>query len=187
MKIVIDPGHGGKHPGASYFGFLEKDFALSISLKVFQLLKDNGIECHLTRHSDVDISLLDRCKQANKLHADAFISIHCNASYDHDVNGIEVYKWHTSEGLSRKLANKILLNMILHTNATDRRVRNNKTFCVLRRTVMPALVVECGYMTNKEECFNLSNEQYQNKIALGIFLGIMSAFDHNVENLNGII
>ena len=91
-KIVIDPGHGGKDPGAvGRSGLKEKDVNLDISKKLAALLRSEGVEVIMTRNSDVFISLSGRAKIANKHQPDLFISIHANANHSQKMQGFEVY------------------------------------------------------------------------------------------------
>lgn len=90
--VVIDPGHGGKDPGALGKVHKEKDIALAVSLRLAELLKkDPHFRPVLTRSTDVFIELAKRADTANKLHADLFLSIHCNANPKKDVYGTETY------------------------------------------------------------------------------------------------
>jgi N-acetylmuramoyl-L-alanine amidase len=93
-RIVLDPGHGGKDPGAvgRYLGVQEKDVVLEIAKKTKKLLEDNlDVEVLLTREDDRFVSLAERTEFANKHKADLFVSIHCNAAYNSATNGSEVY------------------------------------------------------------------------------------------------
>ncbi|MCS6895980.1 MAG: N-acetylmuramoyl-L-alanine amidase [Bacteroidia bacterium] len=92
ILVVIDPGHGGKDPGALGKIYKEKDIALSVSLKLADLLKKDALfRPVLTRDSDVFVELIRRADTANKLHADLFLSIHCNANQRKDIYGSETY------------------------------------------------------------------------------------------------
>ncbi len=91
-RVVIDPGHGGKDPGATGArGTREKDVVLRVARGVRERLRDAGLEAHLTRDSDVYLSLEERTARANQLDADVFVSIHANASRNRKTRGIETY------------------------------------------------------------------------------------------------
>ncbi|MDY6820454.1 MAG: N-acetylmuramoyl-L-alanine amidase [Deferribacterota bacterium] len=91
-RIVIDPGHGGKDPGATYYGLYEKDIVLDIALELKRLFEENtSIKVFLTRSTDVFIPLEERTAIANKKKADVFVSIHVNASKNRSANGVETY------------------------------------------------------------------------------------------------
>ena len=102
FKVVLDAGHGGKDPGAIYYGVKEKDIALDVTLRVGKILENNPeIKVNYTRKTDVFIELIDRPKIANKEDADLFISIHCNGAKSAQAYGTETFVM----GLSRSAAN----------------------------------------------------------------------------------
>jgi len=102
FKVVLDPGHGGKDPGASYGKFIEKDIVLNVALKVGQLLKlDKNIQVVFTRKTDVFVEVAERTKIANREKADVFISIHVNAAKNKAAFGAETYIM----GISKNAAN----------------------------------------------------------------------------------
>ena len=102
FKVVLDAGHGGKDPGAMYYGLKEKDIALDVTLRVGKILESNPeIKVIYTRKTDVFIELIDRPKIANKEDADLFISIHCNGAKSAQAYGTETFVM----GLSRSAAN----------------------------------------------------------------------------------
>ena len=102
FKVVLDAGHGGKDPGAIYYGVKEKDVALDVTLRVGKILESNPeIKVIYTRKTDVFIELIDRPKIANKEDADLFISIHCNGAKNIQAYGTETFVM----GLSRSAAN----------------------------------------------------------------------------------
>ncbi|QAR34524.1 N-acetylmuramoyl-L-alanine amidase [Geovibrio thiophilus] len=91
-RIVIDAGHGGKDPGASYYGLKEKDIVLDIALELEKLFKQNtDLDVHLTRRTDVFIPLEERTAIANRLKADIFVSVHVNASRNKNSSGLETF------------------------------------------------------------------------------------------------
>jgi N-acetylmuramoyl-L-alanine amidase len=102
FKVVLDAGHGGKDPGAIYYGVKEKDIALDVTLRVGKILESNPeVKVIYTRKTDVFIELIDRPKIANKEDADLFISIHCNGAKNIQAYGTETFVM----GLSRSAAN----------------------------------------------------------------------------------
>lgn len=173
VLICIDPGHGGKQPGAVYGGKKEKDATLQIARMVARLLKDAWIDVVMTRNEDIDVSLQKRCDISNKANADAFVSIHLNAAENKSAHGLETWKWHRS---SSPLASNVQNSLIASTEAKDRGVRPSSTFYVLKHTKAPALVVECGFMSNDEERELLFDKDYQRKLAEGIASGIIKTF-----------
>ena len=91
FRVVLDPGHGGKDYGAIYHGFIEKNIALNVALKVGKLLEDQGVQVIFTRKTDVFIELTERPNIANKADADIFVSIHCNGEVKKTAFGTETF------------------------------------------------------------------------------------------------
>ncbi|EXX85125.1 N-acetylmuramoyl-L-alanine amidase [Paenibacillus darwinianus] len=168
-KVVIDAGHGGKDPGApSVTGHWEKQFNLSIALKVQKLLEqEQRIKPYLTRSSDVFIELDDRAKFANNLNADLFVSIHANR-YTSNATGTETYYTRPDSKAFAAIMHK---NLVKSTGLPDRKVRQ-ASFLVIRKTTMPAVLLEAGYLSNSGDAKALFTESVQNKIAAGIVAGI---------------
>lgn len=172
--ICIDPGHGGESsPGAVYGGMEEKDAALQIGRMVARNLREVGFDVIMTRDTDEDVSLRRRCDIANDAGVDAFVSIHLNAAESRTAHGAETWKWHTN---TSRLAEDVQTELVVATGAKDRGVKSSKTFYVLKHTVVSAIVIECGFMSNNKERAKLFDADYQEKIALGISKGIVKAF-----------
>ncbi|XEC92679.1 N-acetylmuramoyl-L-alanine amidase [Paenibacillus tarimensis] len=169
FKVVIDAGHGGKDPGAiSVTKRTEKEFNLSIALKVNALLeKEPRIQPYLTRKDDTFIELQDRAKFANDLNADLFVSIHAN-SYQSHIRGSETYY---SRDDSKLFAQTIHKHVLKGTGLPDRYVKQ-AGFVVIKQTTMPAVLVEAGYLSNKEDEKALFTESVQNRIAAELVAGI---------------
>ena len=146
--IVIDPGHGGKDPGAVANGLQEKDLNLQIALELARLLAAKGLAVRLTRENDRYPALEDRCEIANNLKAGLFLSIHCNASPDRTAHGLEVFHHPASEP-GKRLAQAI--NGELGKLGRAARGVTPADFYVLKHTAMPACLVECGFLTNPGE------------------------------------
>lgn len=91
MRIMVDPGHGGKDPGAVRSRYREKDWNLDVAKELARLLKKGGFEVQMTRDNDSFIALSERSKKSNKFKADLFVSIHTNASKNRNANGFQVY------------------------------------------------------------------------------------------------
>lgn len=171
VVVVVDPGHGGKDPGAIGIGGLrEKDVILPISQKVAEILQQNGVQAILTRKSDNFISLKGRVQLAERANADVFVSIHANSVglSRPEVSGLEVYYYNT--GL--KLAQSVHRRTLKTVNVRDRRVRKAR-FYVLRKSSMPSILVETGYVTGREDAAKLRQQWYRNKMAEGIARGIL--------------
>jgi N-acetylmuramoyl-L-alanine amidase len=171
IKIVLDPGHGGKDPGAIGIGGIqEKDIILPISRKIAEVLQRNGVQVVLTRDSDYFVSLPGRVQMAERANADVFVSIHANSAGANrpEVSGLETYYYDNGLTLARIVHNRILQRV----NVNDRRVRKAR-FYVLRKSSMPSILVETGYLTGREDISKLRTSAYQNQMAEAIAEGIL--------------
>ncbi|NET53492.1 MAG: N-acetylmuramoyl-L-alanine amidase, partial [Merismopedia sp. SIO2A8] len=171
LVVMLDPGHGGKDPGAIGIGGLqEKNVILPISRRVAQILERNGVQVVLTRSSDYFVSLSGRVQMAERANADLFVSIHANAinMSRPDVNGLETYYYQTGSSLARTIHNSVLRRF----NMRNRGVRRAR-FYVLRRTSMPAALVEVGFVTGREDAPRLASPAFQNQMAEAIAEGIL--------------
>jgi N-acetylmuramoyl-L-alanine amidase len=171
VVVLIDPGHGGKDPGAVGLGGLrEKDIILSISKRIAQVLQQNGVQVVMTRDSDYFVTLPGRVQLAERANADVFVSIHANAVGPgrSDVNGLETYYYGSGLGLARTVHNSILQSV----NVKDRRVRRARFF-VLRKSSMPSILVETGYLTGRDDNAKLRTSAYQNQMADAIARGVL--------------
>lgn len=187
--IVLDPGHGGVDPGAiGKSGVREKDITLDIVLKVQGLLEQSGCITQLTRAIDESIhdkdsisrkysDLRNRKKIADTSQANAFISVHLNSFPQSQYKGVQSFYPKQLEE-SKKLAIDIQKELKNTLNINDNREAlpiNN--VLVLKDAKIPSVIVECGFLSNPEEEANLVSEKYRQKIAWGIYLGIMRFFE----------
>ena len=171
LTVVIDPGHGGRDPGAVGIGGLrEKDLNLTVAQKVRSSLEARGINVVMVRSDDREIDLQPRVNIAERANADIFVSIHSNAiSLSRpDVNGLETYYY--SSGL--RLAQTIHNNVLQQTDLEDRGVRRAR-FYVLVNTSMPAVLVETGFVTGRDDAARFRNPAKLDEIADGISNGIL--------------
>ncbi|MBD2605981.1 N-acetylmuramoyl-L-alanine amidase [Scytonema hofmannii FACHB-248] len=171
VVVMIDPGHGGKDSGAVGIGGLqEKNIILPISQKLARILQQNGVQVILTRNSDYFVSLQGRVDLAERANADVFVSIHTNSAglQRPDVSGLETYYY--DSGLS--LARIVHSNILRSVNVRDRGVRRAR-FYVLRKSSMPSILIEAGYMTGREDIAKLRNPQYQEQMAEAIARGVL--------------
>jgi N-acetylmuramoyl-L-alanine amidase len=171
--VVIDPGHGGGDPGAvGINGIQEKVVVLSVGTQVAQQLRQKGINAVLTRSSDREIDLAPRVATAERVRADLFVSIHANSiSLSRpDINGIESYYYASAKGyrLARSIHNSILSNI----RASDRGIRQAR-FYVVRRTSMPSVLIEIGFVTGSQDAARLASATQRTKLAEAIVQGIL--------------
>lgn len=174
--VVLDAGHGGKSAGAVNGKYYEKTAALAIAKKVGAKLKERGFEVRYTRTKDVYFTLAERCRMANKWNADAFVSIHLNAAANKEAHGAETWRYEKVGAHTRKLADNVQAELVGVTGAKNRGVKTTTAFYVLKHTKMSALLVECGFISNDEECAKLFDGKYQDKIAEGIARGVAMSF-----------
>ena len=173
MKIVcIDAGHGGKDPGACANGVQEKDIALTVALKVGALLKD--CEVIYTRTENVYVGLSERALIANQAKADLFVSVHCNSVDDESAHGMEVYYYTHASEASKRVA-RVIYDRLLPVCGLRGRGIKSKDLAVLRETVMPAVLVELGFISNDNDRAKLVSDEWQERAAEAIAAGIMEA------------
>jgi N-acetylmuramoyl-L-alanine amidase len=171
IVVIIDPGHGGKDSGAiGIGGVLEKDVILPISKRITEVLERNGIQVIMTRGSDYFVTLPGRVTMAQRANADVFVSIHANSAGANrpEVSGLETYHYDSGLRLAQIVHSKILQSL----NVRDRNVRKAR-FYVLRKTSMPSILVETGFLTGRDDAAKLRTSAYQNQMADAIAQGIL--------------
>lgn len=175
-SIMLDAGHGGRDPGAVYQGRREKDDTLRLTLAVGEILQNNGIDVEYTRTTDVYESPYEKAMEANNAGVDFFVSIHRN-SYptDNVVSGVESLVYDLS-GIKLKMAENIneQLEMVGFVN---RGVKARPNLVVLKRTKMPAVLVEAGFINS-----NVDNQLFDDNfedIAQAIATGILDTLEMN--------
>jgi N-acetylmuramoyl-L-alanine amidase len=177
VLVTIDPGHGGKDPGAIGIGDLrEVDVILPIAQKVATILREKGIEVHMTRDNDDFVGLDERVNMSRQAGATLFVSIHANSIDDRpDVHGLETYHYNIGEAFADTVHNTILdyFNTKKRIPLEDRRVRSAR-FLVLRKSSIPAILVETGYISSPEESPQLGDIKYQTIMAEAISQGILT-------------
>lgn len=174
LRVVLDAGHGGANPGAVYEGRQEKDDALDLTLAVGDILEERGVDVVYTRTTDVDYSVIERAEIANNSNADFFLSIHRNATgIPNASQGAEMLVYDTS-GIKIDVANNILYNLEA-IGFLNRGITERPNLAVLRRTRMPAVLAEVGFIDS-----DYDNELFDTRfddIADAIAAGILEAFD----------
>ncbi len=189
--VVIDPGHGGKDPGkVSAKGEYEKDINLSISLILRDILESQGITVIMTRTEDVGLyeetdsnkkmaDMRKRCEIINNCDADLVVSVHQNSYQSESVKGAQVFFYDKSEK-GRELAGFIQQAMIDNLDKDNgRKAKSNTNYYMLLNVNSPAVIVECGFMSNPMEAALLSDYDYQRKTAWAIHMGIMQYINEN--------
>ena len=187
IRIFIDQGHNPQNPnsGAEANGVREQDINYEVGIELAKRLEENGnFEVELSRPTpetqlgsnqtnSSTSSLRARVQAANQWGADYFISLHCNANPNPQANGSEAYVYQRA-GKAYILAENILEKMTEVTGLRNRGVMINPALYVLRKTTMPAILVEMGFITNPEEAKLLATGP--DLFAEGIYLGILQYF-----------
>lgn len=175
--VFVDAGHGGEDGGCVSGGVLEKDINLEIAQLVKTKLEDYGYRVIMAREDDTYVSKEDRVAAANSAKADIYVSIHQNASEYASVSGAEVwYDGADSKRDSERLAKLVRQQIIKTTKSVERELRGNADFHVTGSTLMPACLIETGFLTNSAERSMLITQEYQSQIADGIVGGIKYFF-----------
>ena len=187
--IIIDAGHGGEDPGAvGVDGSYEKDLNLEIAMQIGALLTEKGYTVVYTRTEDKMLyspdenikgmrkisDLKNRCQVSKEYENPILISIHMNTYGASKYSGLQVY-YSDTDIESNKLAQSIQgsVKEILQPNNT-RTVKNGKSLYLLENSNGTAVIVECGFLSNSEECEKLSQKEYQNQLSFSIVCGIIN-------------
>ncbi|HHW67077.1 AMIN domain-containing protein [Defluviitalea raffinosedens] len=184
--MVLDAGHGGKDPGASGNGVIEKEANLSIALKLNELLKNTDIKVYTTRTADTYPTLQERAALANEVEADIFLSIH-NNSFNGQHRGTEVLYFPTSNdqgpGLTGKKMAQIFQNALVKKLGTkDRGIKARSELYVLKNTKMPAVITEIAFVDHKEDAALLKSDDFRQKTAQALYEAILTIFEQYPTN-----
>lgn len=175
-RIIIDPGHGGSDPGATFNGRQEKDDALALAMAVGRLLSNAGFDVVYTRTSDVYNTPFEKATIGNNAGGDLFVSFHRNSSAipgNYSGNQTLVFN---DEGLKAQLARNINQNMAA-LGFEDKGVVERPNLVVLKRTKMPAILLETGFINSEKD--NAIYDERFNEIAQGIADGIIGTLSDN--------
>jgi N-acetylmuramoyl-L-alanine amidase len=160
--VVIDAGHGGHDPGGIPSNIIpEKGVALDVAKRVRAALADAGLHTVLTRSDDTFIPLATRVAIANAQKRAIFVSIHFNAAPRRGANGMETY--YGSPGIKPLAA--LILHRIMTTTPGENRGTKHATYYVLRKTRLPAVLVECGFLTNPDDTRRASSKEWRERVA----------------------
>ncbi|MCF7786697.1 MAG: N-acetylmuramoyl-L-alanine amidase [Prosthecobacter sp.] len=168
--VVIDAGHGGKDGGSVWNGLVEKKLCLDVAKRVETALKSRGLKTVMTRRTDTFVELEQRARIANRVPSSIFVSIHFNGSRTTIISGGEVY-YRSSRG---KLLASAISRSIKSKVAGGTRGIFHGVFKVLRETRMPAVLVECGYISNKREALRCADPSHRQKLADAIVSGLLA-------------
>ncbi len=186
--IAIDSGHGGWDPGkVSADEKLEKDINLQIAKKLQSYLEQGGSTVLMTRTTDEalgerkSIDMRERIVIANDYKSDILVSIHQNSYPKETVQGAQVFYFENFEN-SKKLAENVQEEIKAFVDPENRReAKANTNYYLLKKSKTPAIIVECGFLSNPSDTNKLSDNEYQEKIAWAIYKGIIKYFNENTE------
>jgi N-acetylmuramoyl-L-alanine amidase len=192
--VILDPGHGGQDSGAMCGGLLEKDLTLDVARRIDRLLDSEGIATLMTRLGDTYVSLADRAAFANRVGSSIFVSIHFNEDNKLVASGVETYyathqiaagsslvSWfpflwrplsESPNPESQRLAGFIQEALVARTRAIDRGTQSGQFF-VIANVTSPAVLIEGGFLTNKEDISKLASQDYRDQIAAAVADGIL--------------
>ena len=192
--VVLDPGHGGQDSGAMCGGVMEKDLTLDVARRVDRLLDSEGVATLMTRIGDSYVSLADRAAFGNRATDSIFISIHFNEDNKPVASGVETYyaahqidsassfaSWfpffsrppsNSPKPESQSLAGFIQEALVARTRSVDRGTQA-KQFFVIANVTSPAVLIEGGFITNKDELSKLVSEDYRDQLAAAVADGVL--------------
>ena len=183
-KVALDAGHGGSDPGAVYNDRQEKDDTLDLTLAVGDILKKNGVDVFYTRTNDEYETPFKKATDANNSGADLFVSIHRNSSEKpNQYSGVETLVYNDS-GFKSEVARNIN-NQLENVGFKNLGVDTRKNLVVLKRTKMPAVLVEAGFINNEKD--NYIFDQEFDKVANAIADGILESIPASARNNNIVI
>ena len=183
--IVIDSGHGGDDPGKIGINQAkEKDVNLKIAKKVKKRLKKEGWKVVMTREEDVMLGdaekgnrkihdMKARVELINKTMPAMAVSIHQNSYQEAEIHGAQVFYYsHSQDG--KRMAETIQRALLMADEENTRQAKANDTYYLLKRTEVPTIIVECGFLSNPQEAEKLTEDGYQKKLAQAITSGIIA-------------
>ncbi|NLP30604.1 MAG: AMIN domain-containing protein [Clostridiales bacterium] len=190
--IVIDVGHGGSDPGAQAKlngkVIREKDLNLTIALRIYELLQKAGANVTMLRDKDVYMSLYSRPEGANSLNADLLVSVHNNAATKSSPNGTEVLYYNKEDEksiygfTSQEVAELIQKELVVETGLKDRGIIDCPHLAVLNKSLMPAVIIEGGFLSNPNDLQHMVTEEFKEAYAISVVRGVINALNSSVEN-----
>jgi len=166
INVVIDAGHGGKDFGASAESLLEKEITAAFAAKIKSLNVNKNVVIHFTRSTDEFVELTDRADHINKIKPDVMISLHVAASKNKHDSGVGIFLYNESPVYEKsvKLANRLGEKLAVNNKLKINEVKN-APLMILKKSEVPALMVELGYLTNENDRAYLTNDVEQDRIA----------------------
>lgn len=168
QTVVIDPGHGGHDLGGQWGKVYEKHLALDTAVRLENNLKRMGYRTVMTRRSDYFVTLPQRVQIGNRYRNAIFVCVHYNYTWKEDVNGLETFYYNAT---SQSLAQYVQQSVVRRTHTIDRQAKFAR-FYVLRNSILPAILVECGFVSNGPEREMMKSGGFREAIARGVAEGI---------------
>ncbi|MFJ5625119.1 N-acetylmuramoyl-L-alanine amidase CwlD [Peribacillus loiseleuriae] len=195
--IVLDAGHGGMDGGATAENVLEKEISLAVTLKIRDLLQEQGALVLMTRESDKDLAdegtkgvrnrkredLHNRVAFINESNADLFLSIHLNSIPSKKWKGAQTFYTGRFEE-NKKVAKFIQTEIIRNLENTSREAKTINQVYIMSNAKKPGALVEIGFLSNNEERGNLIKESYQEKISAAVYNGVLRYFTEDSVEIN---
>ena len=182
LLIVIDAGHGGEDPGkVGINGALEKDINLQMAEKLRSKLEESGVKVRMTREDDVvpdkkNDDMRERLLLIEELEPVLVVSVHQNSFSDESVHGAQVF-YYTKSDKGREAAQMIQSSLLELDSTNNREIKANSEYYLLKKTSVPTVIVECGFLSNLEEANLLILDEYQEEITESICTGILKWLD----------
>lgn len=174
--IYLDPGHGGRDSGAIYKDIYEKDINLIMCKKIEQFLVAKGATVYLTRESDIDLStsafnkkrsdLTNRARLINKSNANMYISIHLNYISNSKWQGLQIFYNNKNEE-NEIIANNLTKSLKEHSS-NIREPKKENIYYMYKQIKIPGVLIELGFLSNPNDRYRLTREEYQDKLAQNI-------------------
>lgn len=190
--VIVDAGHGGDDPGKiGVDGVLEKDLNLAMALRLRELLGQQDLDVVMTREGDEGLydrnavnkkvqDMKNRCARINREQPACVVSIHQNSYHEEPIHGAQVFYYETSKE-SRRLAEILQKELVRVADPENhRKAKANDTYYLLKKTEVPVVIVECGFLSNWEECTKLQKEEYQEKLMWAVHMGILKYINGNM-------
>lgn len=194
--VVIDAGHGGFDSGkVGVDGTLEKDVNLIIAKKLEKLLKTADVKVIMTRETDNGLyeessankkrqDMINRASLINQADADCVVSIHQNSYPDESIHGAQVFYYAGSES-GKTLAALIQGELVSDVDPQNHRLeKSDSSYYLLKNCTAPIVIVECGFLSNREESKKIVDDTYQQKLVWAIHLGILQYLNDVTVNLH---
>ena len=185
--IYIDPGHGGRDSGAVYKNVYEKDINLIISKKIEEYLISKGATVYLTREKDTDLSttsknkkrsdLTNRAKLINESNANMYISIHLNYISNSKWQGLQIF-YNSKHNENEIIANKIT-TYLKENSSNIREPKKENKYYMYKQIKVPGILIELGFLSNPNDRYRLTKEEYQDKLAQNIANSIEKYYQEN--------